>query len=132
MKITSIYFIINPFAGQERPAVNYIDKIFADSSFTLTVYELKKEDKASEIARKQIGKYDVIAAYGGDGIVTEIGSALIGTNIVLAIIPAGTANVMGKELGIPQDPEEALKLIRDGQFRVRTIDTGLVNGKAFC
>ena len=78
-----------------------------------------------------LGDADLIAVYGGDGSVTEAASALIGSETPLAIIPGGTANVLSKELNIPQDTETALIMIRDGRFELKTIDTGLVNDLTF-
>ncbi|ASU34067.1 diacylglycerol/lipid kinase family protein [Mucilaginibacter xinganensis] len=131
MEIAKVFFIINPFAGQQIPVLESISDIFDGSKIEYQVYELKEGESAETIARAQIGSYDLIAIYGGDGSVTATGSALIGTSTPLAIIPGGTANVLAKEMGIPTEAKEALTLIHNGRYKLKTIDTGRVNGQPF-
>ena len=131
MELNRIYLIINPGAGQSEPVLDIVSSVFRDSAIQLDIHVLEKGEKASEIATLAKNNADLIAVYGGDGSVTETATGLIGGGVPMAIIPGGTANVLAKELGIPQDTETALKLIRDGLFEVKTIDTGLVNGNPF-
>jgi hypothetical protein len=60
----------------------------------------------------------------GDGSVKPAVAGLIGTKRPLAIIPGGTANVLAKVLGMPHDTMEALKLLRDGHYWLKTIKYG--------
>lgn len=57
---------------------------------------------------------DLAVVLGGDGTVSAVGSALLGTDIPLAIVPAGTGNVLARSLGIPLDPAESIRLIVGG------------------
>lgn len=123
--------VINPGAGQDEPIMEIIGRVFHDSGRQLTVRVLEEGEQASDLIREALPKTDLVAVYGGDGSVTEAAAALIGTGIPLAIIPGGTANVLAKELGIPQDTETASKLIRHEQYQLKTIDTGLVNNRPF-
>ena len=41
--------------------------------------------------------------WGGDGMVQRSCDALAGTGVPMAILPAGTANLLAHNLGIPQD-----------------------------
>ncbi|MGY4539439.1 diacylglycerol kinase (ATP) [Mucilaginibacter sp. UYNi724] len=91
----------------------------------------KKNVNADELARKLVGKTDLVAVYGGDGCVTAVASALHGTNLPIAIIPGGTSNVMAKEFGIPIDTVEALALLGKGKHRIIAVDMGLANGRPF-
>lgn len=43
---------------------------------------------------------DLILALGGDGTLNEIANGMIGTHVPLAVLPAGTANVLARELGL--------------------------------
>jgi diacylglycerol kinase family enzyme len=45
----------------------------------------------------------------------------------VAVIPAGTANVLAKELGLPADPVEALRKALVG--RTRRVDMGILKGR---
>jgi diacylglycerol kinase family enzyme len=74
---------------------------------------------------------DVVAAYGGDGTVAEVGGALAGTGVPLAILPGGTANVMSVELGIPPRFGDACELMCAEELTTRSIDLGMVDKRPF-
>jgi len=57
--------------------------------------------------------YDWVAAIGGDGTVSQVANGLLGTEIPLVVIPAGTANVLARTLGIPLQVKAACRLLRD-------------------
>jgi diacylglycerol kinase family enzyme len=50
----------------------------------------------------------VVFAVGGDGTVRACAQALAGTGVPLAIVPAGSANLTARALGVPRDPDAAL------------------------
>ncbi|UOE52498.1 diacylglycerol kinase family lipid kinase [Mucilaginibacter sp. SMC90] len=131
MKFKHIHFIINPASGKEEPILSFINRVFADSKTDWDVSLTKKNCSAGQIAKSLIGKTDLVAVYGGDGCVTAAAAALHGTQLPIAIIPGGTANVMAKDLGVPLDTLAALELIKSGKHQVKAIDMGLVNGEPF-
>lgn len=71
----------------------------------------------------------MIVAGGGDGTINTIASALVGTNIVLGVLPLGTLNHFSRDLGISARLEESVATLRDGC--VRRVDVGAVNGRIF-
>ena len=94
-------------------------------------HEVPKSRKARKLA-KQAAKdgADVVIAWGGDGTVQRCVDAVAGRKgVALAIIPAGTSNLLATALEIPEDPEEALRIALGGGRR--TMDTGSVNGEHF-
>ncbi len=131
MKFKKIHVIINPASGQDEPILSYLNKAFQDTGIDWEVSVTKQEKDACAITRQLIGKTDVIAVYGGDGSVSEVAQELIGKETPLAIIPGGTANVVSKELGIPQNTEEAIALLVNGEAEVVSMDMGLMNDEAF-
>jgi len=90
-----------------------------------------KAGEAFAIAKGLIGRTDLVAAYGGDGTVMEVARALHGSNTPMAILPGGTANVMAKELDIPLDSQEAIRLLSAPDSILKEVDMGLVNGCPF-
>ena len=68
-------------------------------------------------------------AWGGDGTVNEVASALAFRDVALAIIPSGSGNGLARELGIPFDPHAAFAVAFDGRERV--IDAGELDGRLF-
>lgn len=130
MKSKCIQFIINESSDKEKEIPALINELFKDSAWTYDITWLKDYEAITNLA-KHWKADDLIAVYGGDGTATEVAKALIGSNMPLMIIPGGTANVLSKELNIPQDAKSALTLLRDREFELKTIDTGLVNGQPF-
>ncbi len=72
---------------------------------------------------------DVIVAAGGDGTVTAVAEALIGTGKILGILPLGTANLLARDLHIPLEPAAWIDALET--MVPRTIDVGTVNGRHF-
>ena len=73
--------------------------------------------------------YERLICAGGDGTINGLLPALLHSGLPLGIIPAGTANVLARELSIPFDPVQALSIALEGQ--VRPLDIGLANGSPF-
>jgi diacylglycerol kinase family enzyme len=72
---------------------------------------------------------DAIVAAGGDGTVTALAEAMVGTQRPLAILPLGTANMLARDLSVPLDVETWLDQIE--AMQPRAIDVGSVNGRFF-
>ncbi len=72
---------------------------------------------------------EIIVAGGGDGTISAAASVLCETEKTLGVLPLGTLNNFSKDLQIPQNIEEAVKIIC--AKNVKTIDVGEVNGRVF-
>ncbi len=93
-------------------------------------YEVPKSKNAPARVRKAIDKgADLVFVWGGDGMVQRCIDALAGTGATLAILPAGTANLLATELDIPTDIEAAVEVGLHG--RRRPLDLGTINGEHF-
>ena len=93
-------------------------------------YEVPKSRKAPKYARRALKHgADVLFIWGGDGTVQRCIDALAGTGAVLAILPAGAANLLATNLKVPGDLEAA---VRTGlHAERRPVDTGSVHGEHF-
>jgi diacylglycerol kinase (ATP) len=93
-------------------------------------YEVPKSRKApAQVRRALKDGADLVFAWGGDGMVQRCVDVLAGSNVGLAIIPAGTANLFAGNLGIPKDIEGAVAVGLRGERR--SLDVGRFNGERF-
>ena len=121
-------FIINPISGGRKKddVPGLIDTYFnGDATTVFTTGALH----ASQVATEAVGKYDMVVAVGGDGTVNEIASALVGSEVVLGVIPCGSGNGLSRFLGIPMDIAAAIKNLNNDNVAV--IDSAQANGKPF-
>lgn len=126
-----VHIITNPAAGQDRPFLNVFNQAFEEAGVEWELLITKKAGDAERMAREAVeAGADVVAAYGGDGTVGEVAGGLRGSDVPLAILPGGTANVMSVELGIPGDLPGALALICGGGV-VRPLDMGKIGDRLF-
>jgi diacylglycerol kinase (ATP) len=92
--------------------------------------EISKGSAAKKAARQAIqAGAGVVLVCGGDGSVRAAAEALVDTEVALAVLPAGTANLFAGALGLPTDPHDVVELITAGTRR--TIDTGECNARTF-
>jgi diacylglycerol kinase (ATP) len=93
-------------------------------------HEVKKSRHAPEYARRAAARgVDVLFVWGGDGTVQRCIDAVAGTDTAVAILPAGTANLLATNLRIPDDLPQAVRIGLHGDRR--RLDTGSVNGEHF-
>ena len=93
-------------------------------------YEVSKSRRAPKYARRAAAKgVDVLFVWGGDGSVQRCIDAVAGTDTAVAILPAGTANLLAANLEVPNDLTEAVQVGLHGDRR--RLDTGSVNGERF-
>ncbi|MFD2236327.1 diacylglycerol/lipid kinase family protein [Aureimonas populi] len=72
---------------------------------------------------------DILLVGGGDGTVSGAAAALMGKDIALAILPAGTMNLFARTLQIPLELASAVSALAGG--RVTAVDLAVVNGEPF-
>lgn len=128
----TIYVIINPAAGQDVPVLATLNTVFREQRVHWHALITHHAGDGCRLAEQALHEgADVVAAYGGDGTVAEVAGGLMGTNIPLAILPGGTANVLSMELGIPSNLAQATRLACGVNSQPRKIDAGEVNGHNF-
>ena len=128
-----ILFIVNPtsemFNGKNIESV--ISGFAADYKFKWEVYYTEKYNSELNI-RKKIQNFlpGLVIAAGGDGTINQVASSIIGSNIEMGIIPAGSANGLAYNLDIPSDFEEALHLALTAE--ANPLDAIQLNENNYC
>jgi YegS/Rv2252/BmrU family lipid kinase len=89
--------------------------------------ETREDDAGNAMAKRAIeNESDLVLVAGGDGTVRVVCAALAYTGIPVGVIPAGTGNLLARNLHIPLDLDDALERILEG--RDRRIDLVKVHG----
>jgi diacylglycerol kinase family enzyme len=129
-QLRNLLFVLNPISGDidktqlETTIREYCQERGRNAAFFHTSGEQDLERLQQQI--QQVA-YDAVFAAGGDGTVSLVAEALAGTQLPLGIIPLGSGNGLSKDLEIPQDVKEALRLTWD--YSILTMDTIRVGGK---
>src|ERR1700734_3338141 len=126
--ITDTLLIYNPTSGRRRnrrfAEIEQSVRILKEAGIKVELAPTEARGHAKELARHAVKQNrGMVIACGGDGTVNEIMNGLAGSQVPLALLPAGTANILAKELGIPWDIPQAARLIPGGT--VRRIAVGL-------
>jgi YegS/Rv2252/BmrU family lipid kinase len=128
-----ILFVINPISGTKskiawEPAIR---KYFVNLLHSFDFFLLDGKDDATSL-NYWIEKLqpERVIAVGGDGTVSLVAKQLLGKNIAMGILPAGSANGMAKELNIPIDVDAALDIILNGE--IIPSDVIRINDKQIC
>jgi diacylglycerol kinase (ATP) len=98
-------------------------EILKQEGHNVTVAPTTGPNMAGAMARAQIaGGADLIVVAGGDGTINEAAEGIIGTQVPLGILPAGTANVLATEMKLGGSLEKVAR--RLGELRPRRISVG--------
>lgn len=126
-----ILVILNPAAGvvSKDVATSVIFKKLRKHFDTVSIISSSSRERGFEIARNALENFDVITAFGGDGTINSIASAMLDTDKVLGIIPGGSGNGLVRNLGIPLSWRRALDVLIHGQDVF--IDAGQINQHYF-
>lgn len=120
--------VANPVGALQQSEL--LREAIAEVSVEVLWFDTTEDDAGGGQAREALASgADVVLACGGDGTVRACAEALIGTSAALAVVPAGTGNLLAGNLALPDDPAQALEVIQGGA-RVR-IDVGRVEGEVF-
>lgn len=117
-----ILLIANPNAAAGRSAARW-EKLLVDlQARGLTAdYALTNRPRhAMDLAKDAAGKYDVIAAVGGDGTMNEVANGILFSNhtdTALAVVPLGTGNDLARLVGI-RTVEDSLDALAQGATQV--------------
>jgi YegS/Rv2252/BmrU family lipid kinase len=128
--------IINPISGTggrpdaARLRAEQAASLLSARGVEAEIFVTERGGHARELATAVIERgTSLVIAWGGDGTVNEVASALAFRSATMAVIPSGSGNGLARELSLPLAAEGAFATAIDGRLRV--IDCGELDGRLF-
>jgi len=133
--VKSALLITIPNSGSGRrwsPRLPELVSILRRGGFAIEVRETESAGHATLLAREAVAgaHYRVIFGLGGDGTLRELAEGLLGSTVELAVLPAGTANVVAIALGVPKNPIAAA-FAYGGPLSSHLLDVGMCGDTPF-
>ena len=128
-----ITLIVNPKSGSSsnKAMVSEFRKYLKGRGFDVRTHLTQSLTHAGHLATQAAAESRcmLIAAAGGDGTVREVAHGLEGQSTPLLVIPTGTENLLGNELGFNLNTKTLIRAF-EGNC-VRPLDLGRANGRCF-
>jgi YegS/Rv2252/BmrU family lipid kinase len=128
--------IVNPVAGvrgtleRARRRAERAHEVLTSASVEPEILITERGGHARELALGAVERgARIVVAWGGDGTVNEVASALAFGPAALGVIPAGSGNGLARMFRLPSDPDRALAQMLHAKDR--RIDLGELNGRLF-
>jgi len=116
---TTLAVILNPIKIDAGPFKVRVNAAVASAGYDDPLwFETTVDDAGASMARAAVAAgADIVVAAGGDGTVRLVCSEMAGTGIPVGVIPAGTGNLLARNLGLPLLHDLALDTVLHGQDR---------------
>jgi len=105
------------------------DKLTAAGVELLGAKKCKTAKTMETAVKSALKKAPMVIVGGGDGSLSSFVDFFVGTKVVFAFLPLGTANSFARTVGVPLDLDGAVDVIANGV--ARKIDVGCINGDYF-
>lgn len=122
--------VVNPISGDvdKTEIVDEAKKFAAKRKIHLVIYETTGKNDESEIQKLQEkNKAERIIIAGGDGTIKMVAEAVENYEVILGILPAGSANGLSVDLNLPDSLEENLEIAFNSNYM--EMDMISINGK---
>lgn len=118
-------------AGENREkSENELAEAFRAHNFDAHFSFAESGEQLLEMAKKAAsGDAKIVCAGGGDGTISAVAAEIFKTGKTLGVLPMGTLNHFSKDLQIPSEPAESVRVIAENH--AEGIDAGSVNGQIF-
>jgi len=126
----TVIMIVNPISGDmDKLAFTEAAQTFAEKeNLEFILYETTGNGDISKIkALYEKHKPQRILVAGGDGTIKEVAEALEQHDVIIGILPAGSANGLSVDLNLPDSLEENLKIAFHNNYM--EMDMICINGK---
>ena len=125
--------IYNPRSGPQRSTnlLPIVQGHLEKGGFHVEPCPTQGPGDATRLAREAVvrGDVEVVFAMGGDGTLREVAAGLLGSDVALGLLPAGTTNVLALALGLPRQADHAAETM--ARLTPSELDVGLVGEEPF-
>jgi len=128
----SVTFILNSKSGSYGAAEvsRAAKRVAEENGAVATIHVLDAGSDLGALVKDALKDgAQIVVGGGGDGTISAVAAALIGSNVPLGVLPLGTLNHFAKDLKIPLGLNEALANLFVGTHHY--VDVGEVNGRVF-
>ncbi|MCD9576692.1 diacylglycerol/lipid kinase family protein [Flavobacterium soyae] len=126
----NVLFVVNPISGDldKSSLIEAVREFAATNYFGLKVYETTGKNDLKEI-QALYNQYlpERIIVAGGDGTIKMVAEAMEEQDVIIGILPAGSANGLSVDLNLPVGIEENLKIAFQNHYI--EMDMICINGK---
>ena len=118
MRSTLLY---NPAAGRHREQrcrlVEQVASRLRERGFAVEVEATRNKGGAQQQSMDAVARgAEAMFACGGDGTVHDVLQGVVGADVLLGVVPAGSANALAQELRLPRDPLRAAEQFSPLEF----------------
>lgn len=106
-----VVLVVNTVAASVTPRRQRRVAAALAAAGSLEVHDTTHRGHAGDIARRAVAAgADAIVVLGGDGTMSEVAAATVGTGCALAALPGGSTNVFARTIGLPRHPVSAAQV----------------------
>ena len=126
-----VQMIVNPRSGYggQGPLLVELRTALRQAGIDVVEYITKCAGDATRYVGSLPPDTPAVIVVGGDGTVNEVANALAGSQIPILPCPAGTENLLAKELRIPRHPGQIVSILK--ARHIAECDVGRINGRNF-
>lgn len=115
--------------GHDESIAKEVRRRFAGEGIEAQVRLCQSTELAAVAGELLEQRVDALVAGGGDGTISAVADVCARAHLPLGILPLGTRNHFGRDLGLPRETSDCIQCIATGD--TRRVDLGTVNGRFF-
>ncbi len=112
-------FVVNPISGDLDKAeiLSAVTAFAENEGIRIVTYETTGKDDEKEI-KKLVDEHcpERVLVAGGDGTIKMVAQAVEDCDVIIGILPAGSANGLSVDLNLPQALDDVLQIAFHGNF----------------
>ncbi|MCC2979918.1 diacylglycerol/lipid kinase family protein [Sphingomonas sp. IC4-52] len=129
-EIRSAALIVNAKSRKGQKLFQRACERLHELPFSVDAHAVQKPEHLERTVKRALAKNpDLVILGGGDGTVSGLVDLLVGKDVILGVLPLGTANSFARTLGLPLDVDGAIDVLATGV--PKRIDLGMIDGDYF-